>query len=120
MKKILYTIFYSLLLVSFGTLFTSCSDKDDPFAGDDSYIVEFALTQGSATYKADISNQTIVVKVPEGISLNGATTQVKLSENATIYPNPETITAWDEEMIFVVTSYNNKQTKYTYTIERQL
>lgn len=118
MKKILYTIFYSLLLVSFGTLFTSCSDKDDPFAGDDSYIVEFALTQGSATYKADISNQTIVVKVPEGISLNGATTQVKLSENATIYPNPETITAWDEEMIFVVTSYNNKQTKYTYTIER--
>lgn len=118
MKKILLAVFYSLLLISFGGLFTSCSDKDDPFAGNDNFIVEFTLTQGNVKYKGDISSQTILVKVPEGLSLNGATSQIRLSENASIYPDPASVTEWDSEMIFVVTSYNNKQTKYIYKVDR--
>lgn len=109
--------FYLLLLAILGLL-SSCSDDDDPFAGKDNYIVSFSLKQGDQEFNALISENVITVTVPEGVSLNGATASIKLSENAKIYPNPESVTEWDDEMQFAVTAYNGAQIRYKYTVER--
>ncbi|MBF0649483.1 hypothetical protein IR083_11695 [Dysgonomonas sp. GY75] len=115
--NILNKSFYLLLLAVIGLL-SSCSDEDDPFAGKDNYIASFSLKQGDKEFNAVISDNVITVTAPEGISLNGAAATIKLSENATIYPDPKSVTEWDDEMQFAVTAYNGSQIRYKYTVVR--
>jgi hypothetical protein len=105
------------LVLAIICLLPSCSE-DDPFGGKDNYIVSFSLKQGDAEYKAVVSGNVITVNVPEGVSLKGAVPTIKLSENASVYPDPKKITEWDDEILFAVTAYNGTQVKYKYTVER--
>jgi hypothetical protein len=111
---------FILLLLATASVFASCKEEtfDDPFNGFDSYITAFSLQQGETVFHAAISGDLITVTAPEGLSLSNAKATVKLSENATIYPDPSKITDWESEHIFVVTAYNSGQIKYKYTIER--
>lgn len=108
-------LLFSLLAVL--TLFSACR-KEDPFIGTDNYIVSFSLKQGGTTLNAEISNNLITIKAPDGFSLNDAVATVKLSEKASIYPAPSAITDWDDEMIFAVTARNGEQIHYKYTVSR--
>ncbi|GAB6009416.1 hypothetical protein [Dysgonomonas reticulitermitis] len=105
------------LVLAIICLLPSCSE-DDPFGGKDNYIVSFSLKQGDVEYKAVVSGNVITVNVPEGVSLNGAVPAIKLSENASVYPDPKKITEWDDEILFAVTAYNGTQVKYKYIVER--
>jgi hypothetical protein len=113
---------FMLLLLTGVFAFASCSretEVEDPFTGRDSYITAFSLKQGELVFKAAIIDREIVVTVPEGFSLTQAQATVKLSENATIYPDPAGITDWNEERQFAVTAYNSGQIRYKYTVKRR-
>lgn len=101
------------------TLFTACSDDDDnsPFVGLDNNMLSFSLTQGATTWQAAIDDNEIVITVPEGTELAGATATYRLSEQAAIFPDPAGINLWNEEQQFVVKSYNQTRRTYKYTIQ---
>jgi hypothetical protein len=100
-------------------MFASCNDDvQDPFTGKDGFVAAFSLQQGDAVFRAAVADETITVTVPEGFSLTQAKATVTLSENATVYPDPATITDWDDEHLFVVTAYNGAQARYKYTVAR--
>lgn len=108
---------FALILSLF--VFSACSSDDDPFVGADNYINSFSLKVGEYVFNAEIKNNEITIKVPEGISLDGAAATVSMSENASIYPNPETVSNWNDEMIFAVIPYNGQtELKYKYTVTR--
>ena len=105
-----------LLGLCLATAFSACSDDDNDFVGTDNSITAFTLSLNGQQYKAYVSDNEIVVAVPEGVSLNGANAVVKLSENAVISPDPAGITAWDEEYSFTVKAYNEATRSYTYRL----
>lgn len=117
MNTIYKSICFSLLAVLF--VLSGCEkDDDNTFKGTDNYITSFSLTQGEAVLNATITDSVITVKAPEGFSLAGAKATIKLSENSGIYPDPASITEWDDEILFSVTSYDGTQTQYRYTVDR--
>lgn len=118
MKKYLSRLTWSILATILALTGNSCSDNDeDPFAGTDNYIASFVLKNGNQSVKALISDETIVMSVPIDFQLINATAEVKISENSSIKPSPESITDWSSEYVFVVTAYNGKTRSYRYTPE---
>jgi hypothetical protein len=110
-----------LLLLSAALLVAGCSKEEEgPFTGNENYIAAFTLAKDGIILKGAVSPNTIVITAPERFSLSGATASVTISENATITPNPATVTDWDTEQTFTVTSYNGRKNTYTYSIERHL
>lgn len=97
--------------------FYGCSDDDNsPFEGSDNYITAVTLTQAGTTYSAVIAGDSITVTVPYTVSLNGATVVFEHSELAAIAPDPSTITDWNNERQFRVTSHNNADKRYIYRV----
>jgi len=110
-KNIFFMLLSGLLAL------TSCK-KDASFEGADNYITSFALNQSGTVLYAAISDHSITIKAPEGLSLDQAKVAIVLSENASIYPDPSSITEWNDEMQFVVTAHNGTQQIYTYSVIR--
>jgi hypothetical protein len=103
-----------------GLMATACNKEDEtpnPFEGTGNHITSFVITKGDVSYTAAVAAGTITVTVPENVSLDGATATYELCENATIAPDPATITNWDSEQQFAVTAYNGTKTTYKYTVE---
>jgi hypothetical protein len=119
MKKI-DIIKTGLLLLLAVAFVAGCNEKEYPFVGNDNYIATFTLTKDGVTLKGDVSPEAIVIAAPERFSLSGATASVTVSENATITPNPATITDWDEAHTFTVTAYTGTKKTYAYRVERSL
>jgi hypothetical protein len=109
---------YLPLLAAALSILSCTRAENDPFSGKDSYIVSFTLRQGGVTFEAAIAGEQIAITAPEGFSLDKAKATVKLSENAEIYPNPDELTQWDDEQLFVVTARNGDQSTYKYTVKR--
>ena len=107
-----------LLVLCTGCIFAACSDDDDenPFTGVDNNFLSFSLESNENVWKATIIDNEITVTVPEGTSLDGAQASYTLSEQATVNPNPSSVTAWGEEQRFTVTSYNGTTRTYKYTV----
>ncbi len=109
---------YLLAGVIIAFLWNGCKDDEEFFTGTDNFITAFSLTQDETTYDASFYSDSIIVTVPDGVSLKGATVAYSLSEHANIIPVPDSISNWNNEMLFAVTSYNGKQQTYKYTINR--
>lgn len=107
-----------LLVLCTGCIFAACSDDDDenPFTGVDNNFLSFSLESNENVWKATIIDNEITVTVPEGTLLDGAQASYTLSEQATVNPNPSSVTAWGEEQQFTVTSYNGTTRTYKYTV----
>ena len=54
--------------------------------------------------------------VPYNVNLNGATADMVYTPSAKVLPNPTTITDWDNELVFQVTSFNGDANKYNYKV----
>jgi Receptor L domain. len=108
-------ILSSLLLA---TVLFGCNSEDSPFSGNDTIISLFRLEKGGVVINAAIEASSVVVAVPESMSLGGAVATVIISENAAISPDPATIDNWDEAHTFTVTSYNGAAKKYDYSVTR--
>jgi hypothetical protein len=118
MKRIKLNI---LLLLMTAVFVAGCNKEEEfPFAGGDNYISSFELTKDGVTLKGAVSSGNIVITAPERFSLDGATASVTLSENATITPNPATVTDWSGAQSFTVTAYNGSKKTYAYTVTRSL
>lgn len=98
-------------------LIAGCKD-DSLFDGTDGYISSFQLEQEGTVLNGVISDGSIVLTAPENLSLEGATVTISISENASIDPDPSTITDWDNTQNFTVTSYNRTKKTYTYSVTR--
>ncbi|MCC8186047.1 MAG: hypothetical protein LIP08_00660 [Bacteroides sp.] len=107
-----------LLLFLLALCMQGCSDDKEilPDDADDNFITSVKLTVGEDTYTARIENQQITVIVPYTVSLNHAEAEFIYSASATILPDPASITNWDEERPFKVTSYHGDPRDYTYRV----
>ena len=95
----------------------SCSEKEDiPADADDNFITKVTVSVAGETYSAVIASDTITVTVPYTVSLNGASATVEFTPSAKIMPDPATITDWDTERTFRVTSFNGQTRDYTYLV----
>lgn len=111
MKKMLYII--GLLALS------GCSDGNtDCRLSAENRIVSFSLVSGTVTYDATITDDRITVSVPYNISLADASASVVLSEAAAVRPEPATISDWDQEWLFLVTSADGENDRiYRYSVD---
>ncbi|MDR0543924.1 MAG: DUF5018 domain-containing protein [Odoribacteraceae bacterium] len=101
-------------------LLASCGDGGAFFYGVDNHVLAFSLRQDSSLLRGVVSPGLIRLSAPEGLSLNGATVALALSENATIEPDPSTISDWDEEQTFTVIARDGSRNMYHYRVDRYL
>lgn len=115
MKRIYTKKLFILLGLCLGLW--SCEDDSD-FSGKDNYILSFRLSQKNITYDGSIEGEYINLTVPANISIDDATSNIKLSENASISPDPTLIKEWTDGLTFTVTSYNGQGRTYTLKIKK--
>ena len=99
--------------------FLGACDKNDeiiPEDADENFITSVVMTVDGKSYTADITDNTVTITVPYTVSLNNAEVEFKYTTSATIIPNPETVTDWDNERTFRVTSYNGDAREYAYKV----
>lgn len=114
MKTIKFNLLFSLF---FCILAVGCSDKDEiPVDADDNFITSVVLSVNDKSYEAVIENNTITVTVPYTVSLDGAKASFSYTTSAKIFPDPTSITDWDTERTFRVTSFNGKTNDYVYEV----
>ena len=107
---------YFLYIIAVAIFFNSCKDDEDLFAGTDNFITAFSLTKGQTIYNASFYNDSIIITAPEDVSLKGAVVNYLLSEHASILPLPDSVSNWNNEMLFRVTSYDGKDQTYKYVV----
>lgn len=99
--------------------FLGACDKNDeiiPEDADENFITSVVMTVDGKSYTADITDNTVMITVPYTVSLNNAEVEFKYTTSATIIPDPETVTDWDNERTFRVTSYNGNAREYAYKV----
>jgi hypothetical protein len=97
----------------------ACSDDNTPVIpedADDNFITSVIITVNDQSYTANIAENTITMTVPYTVSLNNSQVKFEYTPSAAILPDPSTITDWDTERIFRVTSYNGDANEYTYKV----
>ena len=117
-----------LLYLSIGFLtcacLTGCEDEiiveEFPVKGTGNSITAFTLTTPEGLeFEGFVSAGKIEVSVPLDISLENATVSYSLSELATILPEPESVSNWEQSLTFRVTSFDGQHsTDYTYTLTK--
>lgn len=121
MKQFFRTLLCGLC---FAVILSACSKTtieegggaDSPFNGTDNHLTSFVLKVGSETYTATLAGTNINIMVPVNTSLAGAKAEYELCEQATILPDPATITEWDKDQTFRVKSYKGESRDYTYSV----
>ena len=99
--------------------FLGACDKNDeiiPEDAEENFITSVVMTVDGKSYTADITDNTVMITVPYTVSLNNAEVEFKYTTSATIIPDPETVTDWDNERTFRVTSYNGDAREYAYKV----
>lgn len=88
-----------------------------PFEGSD--IVSFTVIKDAFSVNANIDMETkeINQRLPPNIDLSHLNIEYKISENASIEPNPADITDYSQPVDFMVTSESNELTTYTVVFE---
>lgn len=99
---------------------TSCEDDDSLFSGNENYITSFRLVQQGDSYAGIIKGDSLILSIPENLSLEGAIMEILCSENARISPDPGEVEDWGKLQNFTVTAYNNTQRVYKYIVRRTL
>lgn len=108
-----------MLFLAFAfSMLSGCKKDDVVFQGNDNFITSFALDQSGNVLYASIMDDQISVKAPEDLSLSNAKVTFVLSENTKIYPDPASITDWNEEQQFVVTAHSGTRKTYKYSVIR--
>ena len=110
-------IYFLPMLLSL--FFLGACDKNDeiiPEDADENFITSVVMTVDGKSYTADITDNTVMITVPYTVSLNNAEVEFKYTTSATIIPDPETVTDWDNERTFRVTSYNGDAREYAYKV----
>ena len=108
-NNLIYVLLFALVC-----FITGCEDDDSLFSGDENYITSFRLIEGEHVYAGCIVGDSLVLSIPESVSLENVEVEFTASENATLDPDPSTISNWEENRTFTVISYNRSQRIYKY------
>ena len=81
---------------------TSCEDDDSLFSGNENYITSFRLVQQGDSYAGIIKGDSLILSIPENLSLEGAIMEILCSENARISPDPGEVEDWGKLQNFMV------------------
>jgi len=112
-------IIFMTLILSLSVFNISCSDENEDFVGQDNYINKLSLEKDGIVYKAQIKGDSILITTPSNIDLVDANiSSFAISENASIIPEPSTITEWSDDIVFKVNSYNNDIRTYVLKIQK--
>lgn len=110
-------------LLAFPLLFAgACSESENdptpeiPADADENFITSVVMTVDGTSYTAGIADNTITMTVPYTVSLDNAEVVFEYTPSATILPDPATLSDWDTERTFRVTSYNGAANDYTYKV----
>ena len=114
-NNLIYVLLFALVC-----FITGCEDDDSLFSGDENYITSFRLIEGEHVYAGCIVGDSLVLSIPESVSLENVEVEFTASENATLDPDPSTISNWEENRTFTVISYNRSQRIYKYMVVRTL
>ncbi len=107
-----------MFLCAVVSLFAGCDKEESPFEGSDAHILSFSLTTTDGVkYSASIDAGNILVTVPSGTSLSGASVEYDLCENASINPDPASISDWGNDHLFRVEAYDGSYESYRYSVE---
>ncbi len=107
--------FFGLLAFIFSiTQLTQCAKEDNkPLKkSKESFIISFEL----GTYKGKLNGTSLLIEVPYAADISSLLAKVKLSEKATIKPDPTKVKDWSNPVSFTVTAENGKDSK-KYTVE---
>lgn len=112
-KIAIFAIFIAFVMAA-------CSEDGTDFQGSDNIIASFALEQqGGAKYYATITADSIIMSVSKNVSLAGAVPRITVSENATVSPDPASITDWEKNMEFTVKAFNGVFKTYKYAVVKR-
>jgi hypothetical protein len=107
-----------LLCVALLAIACEKEDTSNLFEGTDNHITSFVIKKGEVSYTASITADKITVTVPVNENLAGFTADCQLCGNATIQPDPATVTDWESEQRFRVKSHSGKVRDYIYSVVR--
>lgn len=97
----------------------SCSTEEKPLSSENT-ILSFAIIKGSISKQFNISENSIIGKVNSDFELDQINLAVSIPEEATISPNPNTITSISGPLTFIVTAENGDKRTYDVSIKREL
>ena len=113
--------YITMSIVALTTLLLFSCREDNFFEGKDNRLLYLELTVNGQQYRGEITPENeIVLLLPVELDLSNATVSYTISENATILPEPSTITNWNSEQVFNVFAHNGTKRTYAVRIIRQL
>lgn len=113
--------FWQPLVLCLLGIYSSCSDeKESVELSPENNILSFVLTKESFLKEFNISDNSIQGAVASDVELNGINLNITISKNATISPDPNTITSITEPFTFTVVAENGDEKIYNISIEREL
>ncbi len=112
-KKVKYFI-NLLLLILYIAPIIQCTkeERDDVKRSDNALIISFEL----GTYKGTLNGTSLLIEVPYAADISSLAAKVKLSESATIKPDPTKVKDWSAPVFFTVTAENGKDSN-RYKVE---
>ncbi|GGX11911.1 DUF5018 domain-containing protein [Aquimarina muelleri] len=119
LKKIwnLGKLFFLLILI----LTNSCKKDDDvQILSANNFITSFKLTSGGFTKNFEIKENKIEGSLPYTVDEMDISLEIVISDQATISPDPRTITTIKDPIDFVVTAEDGTKKSYTVEIKREL
>ncbi len=109
-KQILCAVIFALFAL------TAC--EKDPFEGVDNFLFDFSLQDADGNlFDGKITDNVVQFTIPANIDLANLTAKYRISELATISPEPESVKDWSTEQTFTVTSYSGTQRRYSVKVE---
>lgn len=102
-------------------MYYSCEDIEEvPELSSENKILSFVLSKDNYSKEFSVSENILQGIVDSDIDLEGVTLNITISENASITPDPSTITSVEEPFTLTVTGENGEERIYTISIERAL
>lgn len=120
-RKIFRTLW--LMLAGFAILqsLVSCNKELDlGLKGTDCSVLSFKLKSGEDVLIAGVFSESIILTADYDRDLTSMTVEVVLSEGASMFPDPASISDWSSDMEFKVTSADGAVEKtYSYIVKRE-
>ena len=113
--------YLKILLLCFISINYSCSSNDNnPELSSENRILSFSLTKDSYIKQFSVSENSVEGNVDSDIELAGISLDITISENASITPDPSTITSITEPFTLTVIAENGNERNYDISIDREL
>lgn len=102
----------------------ACNKEDETTVTDtlssENDIISFVVEKNGLTKELDIANGSITGLIPYSIGLTDIFINVAISPNATLSPDPSSITSLENPTNFIVTAENGAKKTYTVSVEKEL